>query len=152
MSYQSATFKFGKHKIYQPLNEDKYIGKDLPVARSSWEFKYMEWCDKNPNILKWGSESLQIPYFDNIKKKHRRYYPDFTMLVKDTNGDVKKYIIEIKPYSQTIPPTTHGNKKDRTVMYEFVTYQTNVAKWNAAQLYCRQHGFIFKILTEHDLF
>jgi hypothetical protein len=134
------------------MNESKYVGKEYPVCRSTWETYFCEWCDKNPNIIKWSSEALQIPYYDPIKKKNRRYYPDFSISVKDVNDNIKNYIIEIKPYKETIPPSAHGNKKDRTVMYEFCTYQTNVAKWKAAQVFCRKHGVIFKLLTEKDLF
>lgn len=152
VSYQNSTFDSKKHTRYKPINEEKYIGKDLPVCRSSWEQKVMEWCDRNPNIIKWSSETLQIPYYDPIKKCDRRYFPDLILFVNDTNNTIKKYIVEIKPYKETIPPSVHGNKKDRTVMYEFCTYQTNVAKWKAAQIYCKQHGYIFKILTEYDIF
>lgn len=152
MSYQNVTFNPKKHTRYVPINEDKYIGNDYPVARSSWEYKYMQWCDTNPNIIKWGSESIQIPYYDPVKKANRRYYPDFTMAVKDVDGNIKKYVVEIKPEKETIPPNTKGNKRDRTVMYEFLTWQTNLAKWKAAEIFCRQHGLTFRILTEKDLF
>ena len=152
MSYQSSTFDPKRHKRFVPMNENKYVGKDYPVTRSSWETRFCEWCDKNPSVVSWASESIQIPYHDPVSKKDRRYYPDFSMVVKDVDGKLKKWLVEIKPYKETIPPTVHGNKKDRTVMYEFCTYQTNVAKWKAAQIFCRKYGIEFKILTEKDLF
>jgi hypothetical protein len=152
MSYQNSTFDPKRHKRFIPINENKYVGKDFPVCRSSWETRFCEWCDKNPCIVSWASEAVQIPYFDPISKKNRRYYPDFSMVVKDAQGKLNKYLVEIKPYKETIPPSAHGNKKDRTVMYEFCTYQTNVAKWKAAQIFCRKYGITFKVLTEKDLF
>jgi len=152
MGYHSSTFNPTKHARYTPINEEKYFGKELPVCRSSWETNFCKWCDSNPNIIKWSSESLQIPYYDPIKKKNRRYFPDFAMSVKDTNGRIQNYIIEIKPYKETVVPTQHGNKKDKTVMYEFCTWQTNIAKWKAAEIFCRKYGITFRILTEKDLF
>lgn len=152
MSYASQTFNKDRHTIYTPLNEDKYTGKEYPVCRSSWENTFCQWCDKNPSVLKWSSEALQISYFDPVKRKNRRYYPDFTMSVKDVNGKISNYVIEIKPYEQTILPTQHGNKKSKTYMYEFCTYQINLAKWKAAIDFCRKHGLIFKLLTEKDLY
>ena len=152
MGYHSSTFDPKKHTRFVPLNEEKYVGKEYPVCRSSWENRFCEWCDKNTSVIKWSSEAIQIPYYDIIKKKNRRYYPDFVMTVKDVNGRLQTYVIEIKPYKETIPPSKHGNKKDRTQIYEFCTWQTNVAKWKAAEIYCRKQGLIFRILTEKDLF
>lgn len=152
MSYQNSTFDPKRHKRFIPINENKYVGKDFPVCRSSWETHFCKWCDSNPNIIKWSSEAIQIPYYDPIQKKNRRYYPDFSMSVKGTDGRITNYIVEIKPYKETIQPTRGVNKKDRTVMYEFCTYQTNIAKWKSAIEFCRKHGIVFKILTEKDLF
>ena len=152
MGYHSSTFDPKKHTRYTPINEEKYVGKELPTCRSSWETTFCRWCDNNPSVLKWGSENIQIPYYDPIKRKSRRYFPDFTMVIKDTKGDLKKYLVEIKPYKETIPPTKHGNKKKTTEIYEFCTWQTNVAKWKAAEIFCRKMGIMFKILTERDLF
>jgi hypothetical protein len=152
MGYHNSTFNPTKHKRFIPINEDKYIGKDYPVSRSTWEYKVMSWCDSNQSIIKWSSETIQIQYYDPIKKKNRRYYPDLILFIKDINGDIKKYIVEIKPEKETIMPTKIGNKKETTYMYEFCTYQTNMAKWKAAQIYCKKYGYIFKILTEKDIF
>lgn len=152
MNSAKLGFNPKKHTIYIPVNEGKYVDKDPIVCKSSWEVHFCKWCDSNPNILKWSSESIQIPYYDPIQKKNRRYYPDFSLSVRNTDGRITKYIVELKPYHETIPPTGKGNKKDRTVMYEFCTYQTNIAKWRAAIDFCRKHGFVFKLLTEYDLF
>ena len=47
--------------LFQPQNPDKFIGGKLPFARSSWETKFMQFCDSHPNILKWASENVKIP-------------------------------------------------------------------------------------------
>jgi len=151
MSYQSSTYNPKKHTIYSPINEEKYIGKEYPICRSSWENVFCNWCDRNPNVVKWSSEAIQIPYYDPTKRKMRRYYPDFTMIILDKNGKENKYVIEIKPKSQTYPPIKK-NKKSSSYLYEYVTYQINIAKWNATIMFCKKMGMNFKILTEDDLF
>ncbi len=150
------SFNPEKHIMFTPLNKDKYKGEWPIIAKSSWEHNFMKWCDINPNILMWSSESLAIPYIDpsmtvNGKKKNRRYYPDYMMMVRDASGKEKIWIVEIKPYKQTIPPIK-GNKSESSYLKESRTYQTNLAKWKAAELLCRQKNFSFKILTEKDLF
>ena len=45
-------------------NPDKYVGNHTPTYRSSWEWTFMHFCDKDPRILKWASEAVKIPYKD----------------------------------------------------------------------------------------
>jgi hypothetical protein len=151
MNSAKRGFNPKKHTIYTPINEEKYVDKDPIVCKSSWEVHFCKWCDSNPNILKWSSEAIQIPYYDPIQKKNRRYYPDFSISVRNADGRITNYIIELKPKSQTDKPINKG-KSNKTYLYEFYTYQTNIAKWRAAIEFCRKHGFVFKLLTEYDLF
>ena len=46
--------------LYQPKNPEKYAGKKTPRYRSSWEWAFMRFCDNNPSIMQWASESIQI--------------------------------------------------------------------------------------------
>ncbi len=89
---------------YKPENPRKYKGdyKNI-ICRSSWERKFCRWCDLNESILEWGSEEFFIPY-RAPDGKVRRYFPDFIMKVKESNGQVKTYVIEVKPLKQTKPP------------------------------------------------
>jgi hypothetical protein len=70
-------------------------------------------------------------------------------LVKFINGQT--WLIEIKPYKETIQPKTHGNKSNKTKLYEAKTWEVNKAKWKAAERYCRLKNWKFKILTEKEL-
>jgi hypothetical protein len=151
MNPAKMSFNPQKHTIFTPMNKDKYRGEIPIIVRSSWEHNFCKWCDLNNSVLLWSSESLAIQYYDEIKKKNRRYYPDFIMVIKDKEGKEKVYVVEIKPWTQTQPPI-RGNKKESTFLNEVATYQTNLTKWNAAEKYCKQHGHFFKILTERDLF
>lgn len=137
--------------LYIPRNPDKYVGVGKLVYRSSYELKFMRWADANPNVLKWSSESLVIPYRSPIDGKIHRYHVDNMVVIKE--GDVvKKYIVEIKPYKQTLKPSPSKKKKRETILYEQATYDVNLAKWEAAKEWCKNRDWKFIILTERDLF
>lgn len=140
-----------KQGVFKPRNTHKYIGRGNPRYLSSWELKFFHWCDDNPNVIQWSSESVVIPYISPVDKRPHRYMVD--NVVKIREGDtVTKYLIEIKPKKQTAPPVAHGNKKQSTIFYENATYAVNKAKWEAAQQWCVKRGYKFQILTEEHLF
>jgi hypothetical protein len=137
---------------FHPQNPEKYKGDTRNIVyRSSWEVTFMRWCDRNPGILEWGSEEFFIPYFDPTTNKVRRYFPDFFIKIQESNGDTKKYIIEVKPKKQTLPPTQTLKKKRKTYINEVMTYEKNKAKWKAAQEFCEDRRIEFKIITEDEL-
>ena len=139
--------------IYKPARGGGYIGTKHPRYMSSWELRFFRWCDQNPRVIKWGSESVKIPYVSPVDGKLHRYLVDNIIHLKSTRDSrIEKYIVEIKPKKQTKPPGAHGNKKRSTVLYEQFTYQVNVAKWEAANRWAHKHGFKFLILTEDHLF
>lgn len=148
----ARTFNVNKHSMYEPTNKEKYQGKYPIITRSSWERVFCEYCDANPSILHWSSESIEIHYYDPVKRKHRRYYPDFLVELIDINGKKQSYVIEIKPYKELVKPVKSPNKKKKTNMYESATFATNQAKWRAANDYCKKRGLIFRIITERELF
>lgn len=136
---------------FHPQNPQKYKGDPNNIIyRSSWELRFMRYCDRNNAILEWGSEEFFIPYFDPTTRKVRRYFPDFIVKIKENTGSIKKYLIEVKPKNQTVPPVK-GNKKSKTIITEALTYEKNVAKWKAAQEWCLDRGLEFKIITEREL-
>ena len=143
-----------KQGIFNPIHPQKYDGMMPIIYRSGLEFRVMRWLDTNNSVVSWGSESLSIPYQKpNIKTgkitKHR-YYPDFNVLFKTDKG-YQKYLIEVKPYNQTIPPKVHGNKKQSTILYEQRAWITNTCKWEYAKNWCDANGYKFLIITEKDL-
>jgi hypothetical protein len=136
---------------YQPTNPQKYRGDYSNIIyRSLWERRFMKYCDLNENILEWGSEEIALPYRSPVDNKIHRYYPDFYIKVKESNGQVKKYIIEIKPKKQTIEPTPQ-KRKTKGYIFEVVEYAKNQAKWKAAREFCADRGLEFKVLTENEL-
>jgi len=138
--------------LYKPVNPKKYRGNPTRIIyRSSWERKFMVFCDKNPSILEWGSEEVIIPYRCPTDGRVHRYFPDFYIKVREKSGKVTKYIIEVKPKKQTSPP---NDKNKRTAAYKraALTFMKNRAKWDAAQDFCEDRQMNFLILTEDHLF
>jgi hypothetical protein len=140
-----------KQGTFTALHPKKYKGTHPIVYRSSLELNCMRWFDSCPNVIEWGSETVIIPYVKPTDGKVHRYYTDFNVKIVDKKGIVRKYIIEVKPFKQTIPPTKHGNKKPKTLLYEQVNYAINCAKWDAAREWCGKHGYIFSHITEKDI-
>lgn len=136
---------------YQPSYPQKYKGDPTNVIyRSLWERKFMVYCDLNENILEWGSEEMFLPYRSPVDGKVHRYFPDFYIKVKESTGTIKKYLIEIKPKRQTVPPAK-PQRQTKKYMYEAYEYAKNQAKWKAAQEFCKDRMWEFKVLTEDEL-
>lgn len=136
---------------YQPSNTKKYKGDPSNIIyRSSWERRFMVYCDRNPNILEWGSEEIVIPYVSPLDGKVHRYFPDFYVKVRQRDGKVKKMIIEVKPKKYTRPPVT-PKRKTKNFIAEVREWGKNDAKWKAAREFCADYGMEFLILTEDHL-
>ena len=105
----------------------------------------MRFCDENPSIIHWASESIYIPYMCPITGRVTKYIPDFFIEYVDKDGKKHSEIIEIKPERHMF------ENKIRT-FYDQREYIRNVAKWKAANEFCKAKGIVFRILNEHDLF
>lgn len=137
--------------FYKPQNPDKYRGDSKNIVyRSSWELTYLRRLDTDPNVLKWASEEVIVPYHNPVTGTVRRYFVDF-WVQKVVDGKIVTQLIEIKPFRETIPPSPSKNKKRKTMLREVTTYATNQAKWEAANKYCQKKGWQFVILTENEL-
>jgi hypothetical protein len=142
MAYASA-YK-GKYTV---KNKKKYAGDPTKVTyRSLWERNAMRWAEANPQIVRWNSEEIVIPYKCNTDGRIHRYFVD--MLIEMTNGEV--ILVEIKPKKQTIPPKS-TRKKTKKYLAEVTTYIKNTSKWTAAQHYAKSRGWKFQIWTEDTL-
>ena len=136
---------------YQPSYPGKYKGDpNNIICRSSWERKFCRWCDLNESILEWGSEEFWIPYLSPVDNKVHRYFPDFIIKVKESAGQVKTYVVEVKPKKQTQPPKK-PKRQTKSYIYECKTYAVNQAKWKAAVEFCKDHMIQFKVITEDEL-
>jgi len=132
--------------IYTPRNPDKYIGNHKPRYRSSWEMTMMMFLDTNKNITHWASESISIPYKHPFTGKMSIYVPDFFVVYENKYKKRVAEIVEVKPRKQSLIESKAASAKDRMVV------AINHAKWNAAKIYCKNNGFIFRVITETEIF
>lgn len=130
---------------YQVLNPQKYVGSAPPFYRSSWELAFMRLCDQHPNIHKWASENVKIPYMHPITGKVTNYVPDFMIQYVDKDGKQHVELIEIKPANQTTMENarTQGQKIQTAI---------NAAKWQSAYEWCERKGIKFKVINEGQIF
>jgi hypothetical protein len=132
--------------FYQLLNPDKYMGNKVPHFRSSWEHSFMRFCDTNPAILNWASESIQIPYKNPFTNKNTIYVPDFLIVYVNKSGEKHAELIEVKPEKQTTLESAGRSVRDQAAAV------LNQFKWQAAQAWCKQNGMRFRVVTENDIF
>jgi len=136
--------------VFRPNFPEKYKGTFPIYFRSSYELKFQKWADNNSNVLTWGSETIIIPYPNPLTGRVSRYFTDFNITLKDKRGEIKSYIIEIKPSSQLLPPSQKG-KSTKSLIRQQTDYVKNQAKWKAARKYCKGRGYKWLILTEKEL-
>lgn len=137
---------------FKPQNTKKYVGNPQNIIyRSLLERRFMVFCDNNPNVLKWASEELFIPYVSPFDNKMHRYFVDFIIEVKNMSGEIKTYLVEIKPHKQTRQPEKTQKKSKRTFLKEIHDWTINNKKWEAAQKFAKENNWEFKIITEKTL-
>jgi DNA-binding LytR/AlgR family response regulator len=84
------------------------------------------------------------------KNEHPKLiFSDIVVKMKLNTGKVMTYVIEVKPHHQTQQP--ERKRKTKKFISEQVTYIINQSKWKAADEFCQEHGWQFKILTEKEL-
>ena len=138
--------------VFKPKNTSKYAGDPTKIIyRSGWEKIVFIWLDKNPNCLEWSSEETIIPYRSPIDNEIHRYFVDIKATFVQSDGKTKTFIIEIKPYAQTLPPKSSKGKSKKTLLEETATYAVNQAKWESAEKFCKLKGYQFMILTEYEI-
>lgn len=118
--------KDGGIKKAKPFHEGYFqsIKNDNKLHyRSGLELGIYEALELMPSVTKYYEEPFPIPYI--FGGKSYRYYPD--LLVEFADGH--KELWEIKPKSQT-------------------KLAINLAKWDAANQYCRARRHQFKVITE----
>jgi hypothetical protein len=91
--------------------------------------------DERPEVLEWRSEEVIVPYFDPTTGRHRRYFPDIVALIQ---------------MKETKEPKVQ-KKRTKKYVTEVTTWATNQAKWKSAQEYCKDRGWDFALITEHQL-
>lgn len=136
---------------FKPKNYKKYKGDPTKIYyRSLWERRFMVYCDNNSKIIEWGSEEIIIPYKSPLDQKTHRYFPDFYVKYINKDKQVVREIIEVKPKKHLSPPK-EPKRRTKRYLNEVATYIKNQAKFKAAEEYCKDRRYGFRILTEDQL-
>ena len=131
--------------FYQVINAEKYIGKKTPHYRSGWENTFMRFCDLNPAILQWASESVHINYRNPFTNKMTIYVPDFLIIYVDKSGAQHAEIVEVKPSTQAAMESAKSTRDQAAAIL-------NMCKWEAARAWCKAQGMTCRVVTEKDIF
>lgn len=142
--------KYPAVKKFKPKNPNKWVEPNNIILRSSWELKFAKWADNNPAVIRVCSEEIVVPYLSPVDGKMHRYFTDFAMII-ERNGVHQKYLIEIKPEAQTLPPK-RGKRTTNKYVESIALYAVNQSKWAAAEEFCRRNNMKFQILTEKHLY
>jgi len=153
---------------YLVENTNKYIGTKNPLTfRSSWESRVCNYLDLTPRVIRWAYESVCVPYFNPLDNKNHRYFVDFYLELSDMDNKLKKYLVEVKPFKQgpiinsdgtfdfsnkPKPPKNKTKKSMTNFMNSATTYATNTYKWKSAIEFSRKNGWIFRVVTENEIF
>jgi len=134
--------------------------------RSSWESIFANWCDIEDNVIEWGSECIEIPYFSQIDNRKHKYVTDFIVLTRNKHtGKIEKWLVEVKPACQVPQLNECGaiifpelNKKKKLTQKRIDAWQErcnvlrrNHEKWTEARKWASLHGYVFKIITQEEL-
>ena len=137
-------------------NPQKYLGiGENPIYKSSLELKLMHWLDTNERVLKFGYELIKVPYFFPVDCKNHKYVVDFVAYIANNQGIIVKYLIEIKSDSDLLipkKPISPNSKNIKQYKNKMIIYIKNTSKWKAAEQFCKQTGFVWKLLSTKDIF
>ena len=127
--------------VIDPKKTSKYWSSkmDEPIIyRSGLELQFIQYCESNPNVVRWASEPLEIKYFNRLKNKEARYYPDY--IIEDNKGS--RVIVEIKPLNQCVKPSA----TDSVWLKE--AWVINMDKWKAAKKFAESNNMKFIVVNE----
>lgn len=101
-------------------------------------------------VISWSSEEIIVPYKSPVDGRWHRYFPDFVIKVKNKTGELKTWMIEVKPKKQTKEPIPQ-RRVTKQYITEVTTWGVNQSKWKAATEFCKDRKWEFVIFTEDQL-
>jgi hypothetical protein len=161
-SIKSLLPKFGKASrtkqgYFNVSNSKKYVNPDGKpcIYRSSYEYRFMFWCEHNDYVKHWSSEPTAIKYTCLETGKTRNYWVDFCI----TTINDELWVIEVKPAYEVNAAKAFGKKfnllkteqEKRRLVLSNKTAAKNWSKWQHAKAECEKRGYEFKIVTENFL-
>jgi hypothetical protein len=85
-----------------------------------------------------------------VDNRWHRYFPDFLVKYRTKDNKLSTMMLEVKPKKQTAHPEPQ-KRKTKQFISEVKTWGVNQAKWKAANEYCLDRGWEFKLITEDHL-
>jgi len=135
---------------FYPKHPLKYKGDPNKIIyRSSWEVRVMKYLDDNDGVVWWASEEMNVKYISPVDGRVHRYFPDFVVKVRRKDNSSTIFMLEVKPEAQT--KLRQPKKVTKQYVNEAATYAINQAKWKYAEEFCKDHGWVFRVVTEKDL-
>lgn len=155
----------GKYTLIHP---EKYMPNlPPPYYKSKWEQKFFMVCDLNPRITFWAYEPkvFEIPYMSPRYNRVSIYHPDIYLeILPEGATRVVRWLIEVKPTSYAVAPKVpqppksgssaaayeRYNKRKASYDQKVMDVMVNLAKWEAASEWCRQHNVNWFIINEKN--
>jgi len=135
---------------FYPKHPLKYKGDPNKIIyRSSWEVRVMKYLDENDGVVWWASEEMNVKYISPVDGRVHRYFPDFIVKVRRKDNSSTIFMLEVKPEAQT--KLRQPKRVTKQYVNEAATYAVNQAKWKYAEEFCKDHGWVFRVVTEKDL-
>ena len=135
---------------FYPKHPLKYKGDPNKIVyRSSWEVRVMKYLDDNDGVVWWASEEMNVKYISPVDGRVHRYFPDFVVKVRRKDNSSTIFMLEVKPEAQT--KLRQPKRVTKQYINEAATYAVNQAKWKYAEEFCKDHGWVFRVVTEKDL-
>ena len=135
---------------FYPKHPLKYKGDPNKIVyRSSWEVRVMKYLDENDGVVWWASEEMNVKYISPVDGRVHRYFPDFIVKVRRKDNSSTIFMLEVKPEAQT--KLKQPKRVTKQYINEAATYAVNQAKWKYAEEFCKDHGWVFRVVTEKDL-
>lgn len=135
---------------FYPKHPLKYKGDPNKIIyRSSWEVRVMKYLDENDGVVWWASEEMNVKYISPVDGRVHRYFPDFVVKVRRKDNSSTIFMLEVKPEAQT--KLRQPKRVTKQYVNEAATYAINQAKWKYAEEFCKDHGWVFRVVTEKDL-
>lgn len=138
---------------FNPKNPGKYVGDVNAIYyRSSLELRLMKHLDDHKDVLQWNSEEIVIPYVKPTDNRVHRYFVDMVARIRQQDGNIKTFLIEVKPEAQCLPPKPPKTRRQNMrYVTEMATFAVNQAKWKAAKEFCKKQGWEWLVMTDREL-
>ena len=106
-------------------------------------------------VIQYSSEPIGIDYWNSVDKRQAKYWIDGWMKTMNREGQVREWLIEIKP-NKFIKPPQAPNRLTEKQTWSYVrhakAFVVNTDKFKEAKACARAHNMQFAIITENFLF